>query len=195
LPDHSAIEAGEQQRTRAGEPERRGFLGSQRGLFPLFLRKIDPILAKLSRALGEAALAAPEVVAAEAPVLRDEGGFTALKLRLGRDRASDDLAAIHAIRAAVGDDMELMVDFNQGLHLGEALQRCHMIDDEGLAWIEEPIVYDNLDGYVQLTAELNTPIQIGENFYGPPRSTHRSAEKGVRPRPCPLTRFRRCADF
>jgi mandelate racemase len=161
----------------------------------LFLRKIDPILAKLSRALGEAALAAPEVVAAEAPVLRDEGGFTALKLRLGRDRASDDLAAIHAIRAAVGDDMELMVDFNQGLHLGEALQRCHMIDDEGLAWIEEPIVYDNLDGYVQLTAELNTPIQIGENFYGPPRSTHRSAEKGVRPRPCPLTRFRRCADF
>jgi mandelate racemase len=41
------------------------------------------------------------------------------------------------------------------------------IDDEGLAWIEEPIVYDNLDGYVQLTAELETPIQIGENFYGP----------------------------
>jgi mandelate racemase len=47
--------------------------------------------------------------------LRDEGGFTALKLQLGRDRASDDLAAIHAIRAAVGDDMELMADFNQGL--------------------------------------------------------------------------------
>jgi mandelate racemase len=43
------------------------------------------------------------------------------------------VAAIHAIRAVVGDDMELMADFNQGLHLGEALQRCHMIDDEGLA--------------------------------------------------------------
>ena len=63
--------------------------------------------------------------------------------------------------------MELMVDFNQGLHLGEALQRCHAIDDFGLAWIEEPIVYDNLDGYAQLAAELKTPIQIGENFYGP----------------------------
>jgi len=87
------------------------------------------------------------VVAEDAIALREEGGFTALKLRLGRDRASDDLAAIHAIRAAVGDDMELMADFNQGLHLGEALQRCHMIDEEGLAWIEEPIVYDNLDGY------------------------------------------------
>jgi mandelate racemase len=63
--------------------------------------------------------------------------------------------------------MELMADFNQGLNLGEALQRCHMIDDEGLAWIEEPSVYDNLDGYAQLTAELKTPFQIGENFYGP----------------------------
>jgi mandelate racemase len=112
-------------------------------------------------------LQAPEVVAEEAIALRDEGGFTALKLRLGRDRPSDDLAAIHAVRAAVGDDVALMADFNQGLHLGEALQRCHMIDGEGLAWIEEPIVYDNLDGYVQLTAELKTPIQIGENLYGP----------------------------
>jgi mandelate racemase len=109
----------------------------------------------------------PAAVAAEAVELRDEGGFTGLKLRLGREQMSDDLAAIAAIRSAVGDDMDLMVDFNQGLHLGEALQRCHMIDDLGLAWIEEPIVYDNFDGYTQLAAELKTPIQIGENFYGP----------------------------
>ncbi len=45
--------------------------------------------------------------------------------------------------------------------------RCHAIDDLGLAWIEEPIVYDNLEGYARLTAELKTPVQIGENFYGP----------------------------
>ncbi|HYM99255.1 MAG TPA: enolase C-terminal domain-like protein [Aestuariivirgaceae bacterium] len=109
----------------------------------------------------------PKAVAAEAVELRDEGGFTGLKLRLGRDRPSDDIATINAVRKSVGDDMELMVDFNQGLHLGEALQRCHMIDDMGLAWIEEPIVYDNLQGYAQLAAELKTPIQIGENFYGP----------------------------
>jgi mandelate racemase len=54
-------------------------------------------------------------------------------------------------------------------------------DDEGFAWIEEPIVYDNIDGYVQLTAELKTLIQIGENFYVPRESTHLPAEKGVRP--------------
>ena len=69
-----------------------------------------------------------------------------------------------------------MVDFNQGLDLVEALCRCHMIDDHGLAWIEEPIVYDNLDGYAQLAAELKTPLQIGENFYGP-REMHNAIQK------------------
>jgi len=108
----------------------------------------------------------PAKVAAEAVELREEGGFTGLKLRLGRARLRDDLATLEAVRKSVGTDMELMVDFNQGLDLGEALRRCHAIDDLGLAWIEEPIVYDNLEGYRQLAAELETPIQIGENFYG-----------------------------
>ena len=47
------------------------------------------------------------------------------------------------------------------------VERCHAIDHLGLAWIEEPIVYDNLEGYARLTADLKTPVQIGENFYGP----------------------------
>lgn len=109
----------------------------------------------------------PKAVAAEAVQLRDEGGFSGLKLRLGRDRIEDDLAAIEAVRHTIGGNIQLMVDFNQGLTLADALHRCHMIDDLGLAWIEEPIVYDNLFGCAQLAAELKTPIQIGENFYGP----------------------------
>ena len=125
---------------------------------------VGPVRAYNSNGLW---LKEPEAVAAEAVELRDEGGFTGLKLRLGRERGRDDVATIEAVRKAVGEDMALMVDFNQGLHLGEALQRCHIIDDLGLAWIEEPIVYDNMQGFAQLTAELRTPIQIGENFYGP----------------------------
>jgi mandelate racemase len=118
-------------------------------------------------------LGRPEAMAEEAIALRDEGGFKGLKLRLGREHLADDLKTIAAVRGAVGADMALMIDFNQGLHLGEALRRCHAIDDLDLAWIEEPIVYDNLDGYVQLAAELKTPIQIGENFYGP-RDLHKA---------------------
>ena len=115
-------------------------------------------------------------MAAESIELRDEGGFTGLKLRLGRDRLRDDLETIEAVRNAVGDDTALMIDFNQGLNLADALQRCHAIDDLGLTWIEEPIVYDNFDGFAQLAAELKTPIQIGENFYGP-RDVHIALQK------------------
>jgi mandelate racemase len=109
----------------------------------------------------------PDAVATEAVELRDEAGFKGLKLRLGREKPRQDIETIEAVRRAVGDEIDLMVDFNQGLHMGEALRTCRMVDDLGLAWIEEPIVYDNLDGCAQLTAQLRTPIQIGENFYGP----------------------------
>ena len=103
----------------------------------------------------------------EADELVREGQFSALKLRLGRDRLSDDVACIAAVREAVGLDVKLMCDFNQGLSLGDALLRCHALDEQGLYWFEEPIAYDNLSGYAQLTRELKTPVQLGENFYGP----------------------------
>jgi mandelate racemase len=125
---------------------------------------VGPVKAYNSNGLW---LNVPDAVAAEAVVLRDQGAFAGLKLRLGRERIERDLATIIAVLKSVGDEIKLMVDFNQGLHFGEALERCHMIDDLDLAWIEEPIVYDNFRGYAQLAAELKTPIQIGENFYGP----------------------------
>src|SRR5260221_2006686 len=80
---------------------------------------------------------------------------------------ADDLAAIAAVRSDAGDDIKLMVDFNQGLSLGDALLRCHALDHQGLYWLEEPVAYDNLAGYAQLARELTTPVQLGENFYGP----------------------------
>jgi mandelate racemase len=106
-------------------------------------------------------------LAAEAAALVAEGGFTALKLRLGRERLAEDLAAISAVREAAGSEVKLMCDFNQGLSLGDALVHCHALDGEGLCWFEEPIAYDNIPGYAQLARELKTPVQLGENFYGP----------------------------
>lgn len=112
-------------------------------------------------------LSPPDQLVAEAAALAAEGGFTALKLRLGREKLADDLAAIAAVREGAGHAVHLMVDFNQGLSLGEALVRCHALDDQGLYWFEEPTTYDNIPGYAQLTRELRTPVQLGENFYGP----------------------------
>lgn len=108
-----------------------------------------------------------DTLATEASALVAEGGFSALKLRLGRDELADDLAAIAAARAGAGEHVKLMCDFNQGLTLGDALVRCHALDDAGLYWFEEPTTYDNIPGYAQLARELKTPVQLGENFYGP----------------------------
>jgi mandelate racemase len=107
-----------------------------------------------------------EDLAGEAKALVADGGFKALKMRLGRPTLKEDIEAIRIIRDAVGDDILLMTDFNQGMAFGEALQRMHALDAQGLYWFEEPIVYDNLEGYAQLTREIKTPIQIGENIYG-----------------------------
>ena len=108
-------------------------------------------------------LMAPEAVADEAESLL-EGGFRAVKLRLGYPTLAADLAAVRAARRRLPDSVELMVDFNQALSLAEALERGRAIDSEGIAWIEEPIRHDDFRGCAELARALATPIQIGENF-------------------------------
>src|SRR6185436_5247316 len=74
---------------------------------------VGPVKAYNSNGLW---LKEPAAVAAEAIELRDEGGFTGLKLRLGREKIREDEATLDAVRNAVGEEVHLMVDFNQGLH-------------------------------------------------------------------------------
>ncbi|MDH5747958.1 MAG: hypothetical protein OEY85_01480 [Rhodospirillales bacterium] len=135
-----------------------------RPLFRLLGGEAGSIPAYNSTGLG---IMAPDAAAEEALELLAEGGFGAVKIRLGRGTLEEDVAAVRAVRAAVGDDVALPSDFNQCLDLGEALKRCRALDGEGLYWIEEPIVYDDFGGMARIAAEIETPVQIGENFYGP----------------------------
>ena len=123
-----------------------------------------PIPAYNSKGLGIMPL---KPLAKEAVELVKEG-FSAVKLRLGRPHAADDLAALRAVKKAIGANVILMVDFNQGLTVAEAIRRGRMIDDEGgVAWIEEPVRADDFSGNARVAREVATPIQIGENFMGP----------------------------
>lgn len=119
-----------------------------------------------------------EDIERETEKLAAEGGFDAVKLRLGRDALADDLEAIAMVRRVLGDGAKIMTDFNQGQTLGGALDRCHALDGEGLVWFEEPIVYNDIAGYARLTADLKTPVQLGENFYGP-RALHDALAAGA----------------
>ena len=108
-------------------------------------------------------LMAPEAAADEAEKLL-EGGFHAVKLRLGHPSPAADLAAVRAVRKRLPDSVELMVDYNQALTFVQALERGRALDSEGVAWIEEPIRHDDFRNCAELAATLATPIQIGENF-------------------------------
>lgn len=108
----------------------------------------------------------PDAAAREAQELvREHGGFTHIKMRLGRARLDDDIAAIRAVREAVGPGILVSCDFNQALPAARALEACRAIDGLGLAWIEEPVAYDDYATQARLTAKLSTPVQIGETWW------------------------------
>lgn len=104
-------------------------------------------------------------VAAEAETLAAPG-FAAIKLRLGYPSLAEDLAAVRAVRRAVGPGLRLMVDYNQVLPPPEAAQRLRALDDEGLEWVEEPCRADDYAAYVQLRRGARTALQMGENWWG-----------------------------
>jgi len=123
-----------------------------------------PIPAYNSKGLG---ILPEKELAKEAAELVEEG-FRAVKLRLGRAEARDDLRALQSVKKQIGPGVTLMVDFNQALSVAEAIARGRMIDDEGgVTWIEEPVRADDFAGASRVRIEVKTPIQIGENFMGP----------------------------
>src|SRR5258707_4524395 len=119
-----------------------------------------PIPAYNSNGLG---LMGPEAVADEAEKLL-EGGFRAVKLRLGHPTIEADLAAGRAVPRRLPDRGAPLVGFNQAVTVAEALRRGRALDGEGVYWIEEPIRHDDYRGCRTLTRALATPVQMGENF-------------------------------
>ena len=69
------------------------------------------------------------------------------------------------MRSALGPDYEIMTDANEGFALDEAIRRAGRFADLDLAWIEEPLPADDIDGHVRLSNSTSTPIAIGESLY------------------------------
>jgi mandelate racemase len=122
----------------------------------------QPIRAYNSNGLG---ILGPERAAAEALELAAPG-FKAIKVRLGYATLAEDVAVVRSVRRAVGDAVALMSDYNQALAPPEAEARARALDAEGLAWIEEPVRWDDYAGCARVAAAAATPIQIGENACG-----------------------------
>jgi mandelate racemase len=118
-----------------------------------------------------------ERAAEEAPALA-VSGFGAIKVRLGYPEIETDLEVVRAVRGSVNEDIALMSDYNQSLSVAEAERRAAALEGEGLYWIEEPTRADDYSGHARLRREAMTPIQIGENWWGP-HDMAKSVEAGA----------------
>lgn len=96
-----------------------------------------------------------------------DAGFRAIKVRLGYSDTHTDVAVVRAVRAALADDIVLMADYNQALSVPDAIRRVQALEAEGLCWIEEPTRADDYAGHARIRRASRTPIQLGENFWGP----------------------------
>jgi len=94
-------------------------------------------------------------------------GFKGAKFKVGKPSIAEDVRRLAAVREAVGDDFEVMVDANQAFTVSEALRRAHAYSPLGLAWFEEPLPAEDLGGHVELAAKSTMPIAVGESIYHP----------------------------
>lgn len=103
--------------------------------------------------------------------LRD-AGVRAVKIRLHSTDWRVDLPVIEAVREAVGDALEIMVDANQGWRMPGDLTPCwtrktaiefvHELERLNVYWLEEPLPTDNVEGYADLRRGTSVRIAAGE---------------------------------
>jgi L-alanine-DL-glutamate epimerase-like enolase superfamily enzyme len=100
-----------------------------------------------------------------------EQGFTAVKMRFGygpqdgRPGMRKNAELVRTVRRAIGDDIDLMADAYMGWTTQYAIEMIRMLEDQHLAWIEEPISPDDLDGYARIRAATHTAIAGGEHEF------------------------------
>ena len=127
--------------------------------------------------LGGAADAAPVYVTfgfpqydrdqlVEAARLFRDRGFTRFKMVVAvhPDGWREDARRVRAVRVAIGDEAELMIDANQMFTQAEALSLCHAVEDCALSWFEEPVSANNVAQLRELRGRTRIPIAAGQNL-------------------------------
>jgi len=92
-------------------------------------------------------------------------GFPGIKIKVGKEKRSEDVSRVAAVRKAIGNDVKLMVDANLHWTAAEAIARCKLFEDFDLFWLEEPLDADDVYGHEQLRERTSIPIAIGENLF------------------------------
>ena len=96
-----------------------------------------------------------------------EQGFRAMKFRMGgEDSPAKEIARLKVMREAVGPDIDLMVDINQGWSVNQAITVGRELAAYNLSWLEDPVHHQDYAGMARIADALDTPIASGEYHYG-----------------------------
>jgi L-alanine-DL-glutamate epimerase-like enolase superfamily enzyme len=107
-------------------------------------------------------------------------GFRALKVKVGAPDVERDLQRLHAIRAAVGPEIELTADANTIWDCDTAIARLREYDRAGirLGYMEDPLPYTDMEGFARLSRSVELDI-IGHDYINDPRDLRRLLEAGA----------------
>ncbi|MCE5236761.1 MAG: dipeptide epimerase, partial [Eubacteriales bacterium] len=95
-------------------------------------------------------------------------GYDCLKIKVGKD-AEMDLRRLVAVRRAVGDDVCIRIDANQGWKPKEAVRLLSRMEDECLKieFVEQPVKAHDLVGLKYVTDHVSMPVLADESVFSP----------------------------
>ena len=94
-----------------------------------------------------------------------DGGFQAIKMKVGRPRLRDDLAGVEAVRTLIGPDIPLMVDANMAWSVEQAIRASRKLGEFDAFWLEEPTAPCDVKGHARIQSEGGLPVAAGENLH------------------------------
>ena len=109
----------------------------------------------------------PEIMAIDS-IDAIKRGFETLKVKVGKDK-SKDIERIKAIRKAVGYDVKLRIDANQGWKPKEAVKILRDMEDENLdiELVEQPVIARDIKGLKFVTDNISIPVIADESVFSP----------------------------
>lgn len=94
-----------------------------------------------------------------------ERGFKAVKIKVGSASCYTDIERLQKVRDAVGYDINIMMDANQGMDLASAIRLSNEARELNIHWFEEPVNHDNFQAFEVLKKQCGISLAMGEREY------------------------------
>lgn len=97
-----------------------------------------------------------------------ERGIPRVKMKVAKDFGKaerEDVRRLAAVRKAVGDEVEIYVDANNGYYAKQAIGMAPHLAEYDVKWFEEPVLADDISGLAAIARAIEIPVATGEHEY------------------------------